>query len=109
MQPNISPIAKTATAHEGNSNFIITPSCLRFRPMVLYFETCLGDSGRESSEKYRVIVPPVFGSDLLDDKRIERAFALRVRVRGQYQRQHPDDCPRAGALVCQVLMAPGRA
>jgi hypothetical protein len=77
--------------------------------MVLYFEACLGDSGRESSEKYRVIVPRVFGSDLLDYKRIEHAFASRVRVRGQYQRQHSDDCPRAGALVCQFLMAPDRA
>ena len=93
MQPIISPIAKTATAHQGDSTFIITPSRLRFRPILLYFEACLGDSGRESSEKYRVIVPRVFGSDLLDYKRIEHAFASRVRVRGHYQRQHSDDCP----------------
>jgi hypothetical protein len=64
--------------------------------MVLIFVACLGDSGRESSEKYRVIVPRVVGSDLLDHKRIEHAVASRVRVKGQYQRQHPDDCPRQG-------------
>jgi hypothetical protein len=92
-----------------NFSFIITPSRLRFRPIVLYFEACLGDSGRESSEKYRVIVPRVFDSDLLDHKRIEHAFASRVRVRDHYQCQHSDDCPRAGALVCQFLMAPDRA
>ena len=84
MQPIISLIARIATPREGNSNFIIMPPGLEFRPMVLYFEACLGDIGRESSEKSRVIVPRVFGSDLLDHKRIEHAFSSRVRVKAHY-------------------------
>ena len=94
---------------KGNSSFIITPSRLRFRPIVLYFEACLGDSGRESSEKYRVIVPRAAGFDLLDHKRIEHAVASRVRVTGRYPRQPPDDCPRAEALVCQFVLPPDQA
>jgi hypothetical protein len=86
-----------------NSSFIITPLRLRFRPMGLYFGACRGDSGKESSEKYRVIAPRVVDSDLLDHRRIEHVFASRVRVRGQYQRQHSDDCPLAGTLVSQFL------
>jgi hypothetical protein len=50
--------------------------------MVLHFCACLGDSGRESIEKYRAIVLRAVGSDLLDHKRIERAFASRARVKG---------------------------
>jgi len=40
-----------------NSNFINMPSRLGFRPMVLYFEACLGDIVPASSEKYRGILP----------------------------------------------------
>ena len=43
MQPIISLIAKLAAPVKRNSNFIIMPSRLGFRPMVLYFEACLGD------------------------------------------------------------------
>ena len=109
MHPIISLIAKWLLPVKRTSNFIMTPSRLRFRPMVLYFEACLGDSGRESSEKYRVIVPRVFDSDLLDRKRIEHAAAARVRVRDQYPRQYSGDCPGAGALAYQFLLAPDQA
>src|SRR6266481_6248572 len=57
--------------------------------MVLYFWAYFEESGRESSEKCRVIALRVVGSDLLDHKRIEHAFASRVRGRGQYQRHLP--------------------
>ena len=82
MQPIISMIAKRGLYVQRNSNFIIKPYRLRFRPMVLHFCACPGDSGRESIEKYRVIALRVVGSDLLDRKRIERAFASRDRVKG---------------------------
>ena len=76
--------------------------------MVIYFGAPRGGSGKESIEKYRVIVPRVVGSDLLDDKRTERAFASRVRVRDQQQHRLPDDYQKAGALVFQFLMVRGR-
>jgi hypothetical protein len=109
MQRIIFLIAKMAALRKRNSNFSITPPGRRFRRDVLYFWACPGDIGRESNEKYRVIAPRVVGSDLLDRKQTEHAFASRVRVKGQYQHQLPDDCPRTGALVCQSLMAPDQA
>src|SRR5262245_1852299 len=106
MQRIIFQIQNGCFAWNENSTFIIMPSGLRFRPMVLYFWAPRGDTGRESSEKYRVNGPRVVGSDSLDHKRTECAFASRVRVRGRYQSQHPDGCPRIEALVGQFLMAP---
>src|SRR5215475_6517789 len=97
-------IAEMAASREVNSNFIIRPDGLRFRPLVPYFWALPEDSGKESNEKYRVIAPCVVGSDLLDHKRTEHAFASRVRVRDQQQNQFPDDCPQARALIFQFLM-----
>src|SRR5215510_901163 len=108
MQSIISFSRQMAACVKRNSNFILRPSRLRFRPMGVYFGACRGDSARESSEKCQVIAPCVVGFDLLDHKRTEHAFGSRVRVRGQYQRKHPDDCPRTGALVCHFPMAPDR-
>ena len=56
MQPIISLIARMATSREANSNFLIVPPSLEFRPMVLYFEACLGDIVPASSEKNRGIL-----------------------------------------------------
>src|SRR5215831_6433706 len=98
-----------ATSVQRGSIFIITQSGLRFRPVVVYSSACPGDSGKESSEKYRAIAPHVVGSDLLDHKQTEHAFSLRIRVRGRYHCQLADDCLWAEALVCQFLMAPDRA
>ena len=100
---------KSLVRVKRNSNVIIIPSGVRFRPTVLDFWTCPEDSGRESSGKYRVIVLPVVGSDLSDRKRTEHAFASRFRVIGRYQRQLPDDCQRARARVCHFLMTFDRA
>jgi len=108
MESIIFSIAEMAASSEVNSNFIIRPAGLRFMPLVLYFWAWPGDSGKESSEKYRVIAPRVVGFDLLDHKRTEHGFASRVRVRDQQQNQLPDDCPRARALVFQFLMARDR-
>ena len=77
--------------------------------MVLYFWAYLVDNGKESSEKYQVIVPRAAGSDLPDRRRIEHAVALHVRVTGYYPCQHSDDCPRAGVPVCRFLLAPDQA
>ncbi len=62
MQPILSLIAKIATPREGNSNFIIMPSRLGFRPMVLYFEACL--------RRYRASV----------EREIPSNFAVRIRM-----------------------------
>jgi uncharacterized membrane-anchored protein len=80
MQLLISLTAKTAAHSQRKLQFIITPSRLRFRPMVLYFWAYLVDNGKESSEKYQVIVPRAAGSDLPDRRRIEHAVASHVRV-----------------------------
>ena len=109
MERIISLIVKSLLAAKQDSNVNITPRGLRFRPAVLYFWAYPADSGRELTEKYRVIAPRVAGSDLRDRKRIEHAFASRVRVRGQRQCHLPDDYTRKGTLVYQFLMAPGRA
>src|SRR6266436_8328148 len=92
MQLIILQSPKSLFRVKRNSNLINMPHGFRFRPTVLYFGTCPEDSGRESSGKYRVIVPPVVGSDLPDHKRTEHAFASRVPVIGHYQRQLADDC-----------------
>ena len=57
MQPIIFLIAKMATLREGEFQLHYHASRLRFRPMVLYFEACLGDIVPASSEKYRGILP----------------------------------------------------
>jgi hypothetical protein len=57
MQPIIFLIAKMATLREGEFQLHYDASRLRFRPMVLYFEACLGDIVPASSEKYRGILP----------------------------------------------------
>jgi hypothetical protein len=57
MQPILSNRQDSYSPVKGNSNFIIMPSRLGFRPVVLYFEACLGDIVPASSEKYRAILP----------------------------------------------------
>lgn len=109
MQLIILQSPKSVLRANRHSNLIIMPPGFRFRPTVLYFWTCPEDSGRESNGKYRVIGPPVVGSDLSDHKRTEHAFASRVPVIGRYQRQLPDDCRRTRTRVCHFLMASDRA
>src|SRR5258705_11481921 len=97
-----------AAAMTRDSTALLGHSGLKFRPKVLYFWTPRGDTGRESSEKYRANGQRVAGSDSLVHKRTEHAFASRVRVRDQQQHQLPDDCQQARALVFRFRMAPDR-
>lgn len=86
MQLIILQSPKSVLGVKRNSSLIIMPAGFRFRPTVLYFWTCPEGNGRESSGKYRVIVPPVAGSDFPDRKRTEHVFASRVPGIGHHQR-----------------------